>query len=181
MNKRIAILAAGLVALCGVAYAQTQNLNLPGAAQQNLNTPSVFYQGTWTPIIVGSATPGTGSTVYTIQSGSYEIIGRNVTVRFNVQGAATPGAVSDSGNVEIIGLPIAAGGVALSSDVGVCDIDAFGNVTLSGGFGGLAATITPGQTIIQIVQSGTGKGIAGLPVTSLATPAFIGKCSYHAP
>ena len=63
------------------------------------NTLDDYEEGTWTPTIAGTSTVGTAS--YNFQHGSYEKIGRQVTVRGFVDFSSATG----TGSIRIQGLP----------------------------------------------------------------------------
>jgi len=58
-----------------------------------------YEEGTWTPVVVGSSTPGTGT--YTTQVGRYTKIGNRVFFNLNLNWSAHTG----SGDMSITGLP----------------------------------------------------------------------------
>ena len=67
------------------------------------NTLDDYEEGTWTPVIIGSSSAGSGT--YSTQSGTYTKVGRTVTFQF----AMTWTNHSGSGNIEIGGFPFNAG------------------------------------------------------------------------
>ncbi len=182
MNTVNRILAAAVLAVSMaffVPFAAAQNLNLPGGQLNNFNTPSGFQGGQWLPLV--ATLTSTNSFTMSTQAGTYEIIGRQVTVRFNaVTSTSTTGA---SGQLLMTGLPVAAG--SSSSDYGVCNLDQFGGVTLDAGFGGAAGTISPGTATIQFTESGSGKAFQNLLVNNVNTNGgsltLVGSCVYHSP
>lgn len=194
MIKKIAF-AFSVVALLLSGAASGQNLNQPGGQLNNLNVPSGFQGGTWTPVLSGLATttattptnntPGTFT--YQYQTGSYEIIGRQVTARFNLATLST--VVSPGGIIGITGLPVAATLAGTPTpDYGTCQIETYNGMSFDSGYSGLAGIITPGTTIIGLIESGSGKSIAMLGALSggvvgvTSTPTqIIGVCNYHSP
>lgn len=65
----------------------------------NANTLDEYEEGTWTPVVVGTTTAGTGT--YTTQTGSYTKIGRLVFIESNCAWSAHTG----TGPMQIDGLP----------------------------------------------------------------------------
>jgi hypothetical protein len=58
-----------------------------------------YEEGTWTPVVIGTTTAGTGT--YGVQTGSYTKVGRLVTVVCGLAWSAHTG----TGNTQITGLP----------------------------------------------------------------------------
>jgi hypothetical protein len=79
----------------GISFPSTQS------AQSDANTLDDYEEGTWTPVISGSTTAGTGT--YTAQVGTYTKIGNLVTVSAYVLLTAHTG----TGNLLFTGLPFA--------------------------------------------------------------------------
>jgi len=77
----------------GITFPATQS------ASSNANTLDDYEEGTWTPVVVGTSTTGTGT--YTVQSGSYTKVGRLVTVICDLTWSAHTG----TGNIQVSGLP----------------------------------------------------------------------------
>lgn len=173
--KRILFALIGLL-FTATAYAQPANLNNPG--QSNLNLPGLPYaQGTWTPTISASTTSPT-ITSYDTQVGTYEVEGRQITVRFNV--GYTTSTVSPVGNLYISGLPFTSSSTANSQ--GICTVANYNVLNLTSGFTQVSGVISPNQTAILIQQNGSGKvptvvnGNAGI-----TTPVNLtGMCIYYA-
>jgi hypothetical protein len=129
--------------------------------------------GTWTPAITTSGTAGTPA--YSVQVGSYEIIGRTVLVRFSITLSGWTG--SPTGNVSISGLPTLSANTA--NDNGGCHIHSYvvAGLTTSNAMAG--GQIVPNSTSIALTQGST-------TTTSLITAAQIGTtatlfgfCNYH--
>ena len=114
-----------------------------GAAAQNLDD---YEEGTWTPVLVGSTTAGT-ATFVTGPTGTYTIIGNQVTVYFDWNISAHTG----TGALRITGLPF-----ALGSGVGVGAI-MDGNYTYSAGRTKLVPYVVS-SSILRIYQTGDGLG-----------------------
>jgi hypothetical protein len=79
----------------GITFPATQS------ASTDANTLDDYEEGTWTPVISGSGTAGTGT--YAAQVGTYTKIGNIVTVSAYVSITAHTG----SGNILFTGLPFA--------------------------------------------------------------------------
>ena len=95
-TKRV---SAPNISSCGqLAFPATQN------ASSNANTLDDYEEGTFTPVIKGSTSEGTGT--YTTQTGAYTKIGRLV----NFALAVTITAHDGTGSMRIDGLPFSQGG-----------------------------------------------------------------------
>jgi hypothetical protein len=85
-----------------------------GAASGGQNAS--YIAGTWLPVVTASVTNGTP--VYSIQVGSYEIIGRQVMARFTI--ALTGWGGTPSGSVQI-SLPVPSINISNEFGGGVMD------------------------------------------------------------
>lgn len=133
------------------------------------STLPLDVEGTWTPTIIGSTS---GGYTLTQQNGTYERIGRHVTVRFFVQASA---ASSPVGNVLIGGLPL-----TNSSDLGFCYFGQVNGTTNSTNYTWFAGTIGAGASTITLEQNGSGQNGTTVPVGNApSTPAYLGVCEYH--
>jgi hypothetical protein len=83
----------GNVSASGITFPATQS------ASGNANTLDDYEEGTWTPVIAGLTSAGTGT--YDTQNGTYTKIGRQVTVGFFIGWTAHTG----TGDMSITGLP----------------------------------------------------------------------------
>lgn len=126
---------------------------------------------TWTPVVTTSGTPGTP--VYVIQVGSYEAIGRQVTVRFVVSLSSWGGV--PTGNLIVAGLPVASS--AASNDFGSCTIGQYTVTTLTGTT--MTGYVSPGASAITFQQSSTTGSSAVTAAQAGATVQIIGACFYH--
>jgi hypothetical protein len=146
---------------------------LANAANANSGFPT-YVAGGWTPTITTSATVGTPA--YTVQLGTYEIIGRQVTARFTIVLSGWTG--SPTGSVLVGGLPVAAGGVA--NDNGQCRITFYTVVGLAAsniGMSGVISAATPSTiTLQQASNTATTQPTAAQIGT---TPTLSGICNYH--
>ena len=79
----------------GIKFPATQ------AASADVNTLDDYEEGTWTPVVAGSASAGTGT--YTIQEGTYTKIGNIAITNCYIAWSAHTG----TGDFTIIGLPFA--------------------------------------------------------------------------
>jgi hypothetical protein len=85
-----------------------------------------YEEGTWTPVVVGTTTSGTGT--YTTQLGTYTKIGRVVTLQCTLAWSAHTG----TGNIAISGIPFTNGGITAVGSVFASNMD----------FGTLATQLT---------------------------------------
>ncbi len=176
-----AVVSATVAAVFVTTIVWGQNLNQPGGQLNNLNVPSAFQGGTWLPQLAtsGSAT----SLSMSSQAGSYEIIGRQVSIRFNGASSTSTAGMTTTDILTITGLPIAAG--TSTGDYGVCDVDVFSGVKVATGYGGIAGVITPGASTIMITQAGSNKPWQAIQAANIdntgGTLTLIGKCVYHSP
>lgn len=182
---RKVLCAVALAMLLAVGHAYAQNLNQPSGQLNNLNTSSSFQGGVWVPVLAGATTNGT--LTYSTQAGSYEIIGRQVQVRFAIIGTLTNGTTY-GGALQITGLPIAV--TSSTGDYGTCNVDIFGGFTVDSGYGGLAGIVTPGTSTIGLIESGSAKlplllgsagGIGGAMAITSSPVTLVGNCLYRNP
>ena len=157
MRKILAALAT--LALITAANAQTIS-----------STPVPYAIGTWTPTIVSS---GGGTPTYSAQTGFYEQIGRQVTVRFTVT-LATLGTLA-AGTASVGGLPFPASGT------GTCIISQYGSVTLAASNWGIGGLILDTTSVLALVSfNNTTSTLLQAATHITATSFFIGMCSYKA-
>jgi len=117
-------------------FAAGEGVVFNGDAIAAANTLDDYEEGTWTPVL----SDGTNNATMDIQIGTYEKIGRQVTIRGYIS-TASLGSVS--GNIQIAGLPFAA-----SSDIN-------SRSSMSAGYGA-SFSITAGYSVGgQILPSGT--------------------------
>jgi hypothetical protein len=94
------------------------------------STLANYVTGTFTPVVEGTGTAGTGT--YTTQSGTYTRIGNRVFVSFKVAWSAHTGV----GNLFITGLPVTGASATARLDgscaVGAYEVPAFVNLATSG-------------------------------------------------
>jgi hypothetical protein len=110
--------------------------------------------GTWTPSLQGSTLGGTPT--YTIQSGTWEKVGRMVTARFSVATSALGGP---TGSMQISGLPFTS--VNSANDNGGCTIHFMSGVTLDAGYVTLTGSVAPNTSLVALQELGSGH--AGQP------------------
>lgn len=129
-----------------VNFPDTQN------SSSDANTLDDYEEGTWTPVIYGTSTAGTGT--YTSQLGTYTKIGRVVHITMQVAITAHTG----TGNMRISGLPFAAslGTIAYAPLAG----PHASNVTLSAN-NHMICGIYNSQSYIELLQEPTGGGAQG--------------------
>ena len=111
------------------------------------NTLDDYEEGTWVPIVAGATTQGTAS--YNFQDGSYEKIGRQVTLRGFIDWTSHTG----TGVLEIRGLPF-------PSFAGTFDFIQTGsimvnNVVFPAGYTMATAYMPNGSTAMKIFLSGS--------------------------
>lgn len=127
---------------------------------------------TWTPTVTTSGTVGTPA--YSAQVGTYEVIGRQVTVRVTVALSGWTG--SPTGNVSIAGLPLTSANV--SNDNGVCH---FGSYVVNGltASNVLVGVVQPNTSTILLQQIGntTSANVSAAQIGT--TPTLVGMCNYH--
>lgn len=148
-------------------------LSVPALAD-GINIPPVPIQGAWSPTITGASTPGTGQT-YTIQVGSYEQIGRQVTIRFTI---LLSSAGTASGNLQINNLPFTSANV--TNDFGTCYISQYTVTGLTALNYGVSGSIAPNTAFVSM-YSGSNTGTNAVTVAQGgATLLLVGSCSYRA-
>ena len=127
-----------------------------GGTQANLNW---YEEGTWTPVMTGNATPGTGT--YTTQSGYFTRIGRTVFVQCTIAWTAHTGTGS-----MYISLPYT---VAAGLQYGMNVID-YQNLSVTGT---ACIETRPGfASSVLIVSPATGGSVTTIPFDSAATVLF---------
>lgn len=172
------------LALCSSAHAQSYfstGFQIGGAAPSNhipcgngTNYVDCGAAAAWTPTITTSGTVGTPS--YTTQTGSYEQIGRQVTVRFYVQLSGT-WTGSPTGNVSVAGLPVASANTA--TDYGSCIISFYQVTGLAASNVGVTGFIAPNTSIINLFQA-SNTATTAITVAQFGVSGWVvGMCSYH--
>ena len=78
-----------------------------------------YEEGTWTPVVRGGTTAGTGT--YSAQTGTYIKVGKQVTLNFDYEISAHTG----SGPLEISGLPFASSSTSGYETTGSCMATSF--------------------------------------------------------
>lgn len=144
----------------GVGFPATQ------VASSDANTLDDYEEGSFTPVIEGQTTVGTGT--YSIQVGRYTKIGNLVTVQIHLNWTAHTG----TGNMLIANLPFTSSGVG--NLVGGVSIGYIDNLALSAGNIPLAYVLNA-NTRIQLAQTPTGGGaVALVPMDTSATIVITG-------
>lgn len=131
-----------------------------------------YASGSWTPTITTSGTVGTPA--YSIQVGTYEQIGRQVTVRFNIALSGWTG--SPTGSVFITGLPFTSANVA--NDIGICHFPTYAVTGLTAS-NILTAQVNINVTTIALGQVSSTATSAVTAAQAGTTPTLVGMCSYH--
>lgn len=122
-----------------------------GSAPIPAALPLVYKEGTWTPVLVGATTAGTQT--YSVQDGTYRVIGDLCHVTFRISLSAFDAATA--GAVRISGLPFTARTIA-SGDEDALGVSAWGGITLGAGYTHLSLRIFSGLTIVSIIENGSG-------------------------
>jgi hypothetical protein len=129
----------------GISFPATQS------AQSDANTLDDYEEGTWTPVISGSTTAGTGT--YTARVGTYTKIGNLVTVSAYVLLTAHTG----TGNLVFTGLPFAS--ELRTNGYQSATIGYISNLALTAN-NYLQAYIGPNSLDIAMIQTPVGGGAA---------------------
>ena len=130
----------------------------------------------WTPTLYGFSTAGTVTMASGYPVGSYTIANGSVSAWAHIVTTAISGAV---GNAVMGGLPVAAG--SSTQDNGDCAFGRIGGVTLTSGYTFMGASVTYGQTAIQLNQFGSGEPTLAINAgTELANATELQLvCHYH--
>lgn len=143
-----------------LGVASATSINFGGTALSN------YTEGTFTPAVTTDGTVGTPA--YTLQQGSYERIGRQVSGRLIILLSGWTG--SPTGNVSISGLPLTSANV--SNDFGgamAFSYTVFGLAALSVGIGGV---INPNTSAVILKQYSNTAGSA-ITAAQFGTTALI--------
>jgi hypothetical protein len=150
-----------------------QTCTLGSTCQTAISAQSDYTATTWTPAVTTTSTAGTPA--YTTQVGSYERLGRQVTVRFDITLSGWTG--SPSGNVEISGLPVAAANT--SNDYGTCAISNYAVTGLAASNIGITGLIAPNTSVIILYQNSNTASSLITAAQIGTTATLIGFCNYH--
>lgn len=142
--------------------------SVAGTGSMTLST-----EGTWTPVISTDATVGTPA--YSIQVGSYEKVGRQVTARFSISLSGWTG--SPTGNVIITGLP--ATSTSTTNDNGVCTVSSYLVSGLAAANTGIGGAVLPSSTTILLRSYGNAQSNVITAAQAGTTPVLIGMCNYR--
>jgi hypothetical protein len=125
----------------------TSGINFNASGGSTLDS---YEEGTWTPVYIGATTAGTAS--YSIQTGSYTRVGRQVTVQFYITWSGGTG----TGAGRITGLPFTSANVnnRVYFNTGI-----FSNYTLTASNVGYFS-IVPNTSFIGVDQYPVGGGAA---------------------
>lgn len=124
----------------------------------------------WTPTLSTDATAGTPA--YSVQTGTYEQVGKLVVAHFAIVLSGWTG--SPTGNVQINGLPVADG-----SNYGSCSISRWAFTGLSALNYSIAALVNPGASVAILQQSGSTGTITITAAQVGTTPTIVGNCIYN--
>lgn len=132
-----------------------------------------YSASTWVPAITTSGT--TGTPAYTVQVGSYEQIGRQITVRFNITLSSWSG--SPTGNIQISGLPLTS--TATANDYGICHVGAYVVTGLPASNFGIGGVVLPSSNLITIFTYASTTDTSITAAQFGATGFVAGMCSYR--
>jgi hypothetical protein len=122
-----------------------------------------YEEGTWTPVVVGATTPGTGT--YTTQVGRYTKIGNRVFFNLNLNWSAHTGA----GDMSIAGLPFTSN----STSGNASSLSAWvSNLTLSA-LNILTPIVNTNSTSVSFFQTPAGGGAVGLVTLDTSAQVII--------
>ena len=128
------------------------------------NTLDDYEEGDWTPSIQGSTAAGTAS--YSFQLGSYEKIGRQVTVRGHVDFSSATG----TGNMQVAGLPYTSNPASFASiQPGPMMI---ADVTFPSGKSYANAYVPNGSNKVSVFCSGSNSTYAPQPMEAAGKMIF---------
>ncbi len=133
-----------------------------------------YAVGTWVPTLLAS-TPGTPTYNTTNSVGTYEIIGRQVTLRGRVQ--LTNWIGSPSGPIQIGGFPVPA--TSATQNFGACFITQYTGTTPAPSFG-VTGIMNPGDALATLLTA-TATGSVNIDASTIGTttPQFIFYCNYR--
>ena len=133
----------------GITFPATQS------ASSDANTLDDYEEGTFTPVLEGTTTAGTGT--YTTQNGFYTKIGNKVFIQLTIRWTAHTG----TGNMKITGLPFTSNGTGVNPVTYICY---FVNIALTALNYPLAVQ-DQGTSVILLRQAPTGGGAdANIPM-----------------
>lgn len=149
------LLLMGLATATGDAKIQVSNgMRIdPGTVSADVNTLDYYQEGSFTPVVVGAATAGTGT--YTTQTGRYTRIGNRVFITIRVLWTAHTG----TGTLDISGLPFTVGSLASPLSIMAS------NLTFTGQ---LCCYAQAGTTLLRVATAATGVALAGLAMDTAA-------------
>lgn len=162
----------GIVTTAGqIAFPAVHN------ASAGVNTLDDYEENVFTPVLT-FVTPGDLAVTYSIQSGYYTKIGRQVTAHFHVATSAFTHTTA-SGFVNITGLPFAAANLTNNA--------AFGSLIFRGitkaTFTQFTARVVENTSLIEIIASGSGIAVGSVGVPDMPTGGTVllrGSITYFA-
>jgi hypothetical protein len=153
-DKSLALQGATSQTGAGITFPATQS------ASTNANTLDDYEEGTWTPIIVGASTAGTGT--YTIQVGTYTKVGRLVTVTCTIVWTAHTG----TGIMQISSIPFTVANI--NANVEYTAVPEFFNMTMPASTTPFVITAN-NATVLTLYSQAVGTGaLTGLQMDSFA-------------
>jgi hypothetical protein len=152
---------ASPIVTTGAIDLQSGQIKFPAAqsASSNVNTLDDYEEGTWTPVLT-FATPGNVAVTYSNQAGGYTKIGNLILASFCVITSAFTHTTA-SGNIQLTGLPFAAGNVASNFHYGALQ---WSGITKAG-YTSVVSRIDPNTAIVIFIAS------ASAAVSSLVVAA----------
>lgn len=115
----------------------------------------VGKMGTWTPVLIGSTTPGTQT--YATQTGNYIRMGDMIFISMLLVLSAFDAATA--GNIQITGLPFTLPS-SFTNFVGAYSIGQWGGFTFAAGYTQLNAQTQSNDAIIRLLKGGSAKAAA---------------------
>lgn len=150
-------------------------------ASSDSNTLDDYEEGTWTPTLT-FGTPGNLAVTYTIRSGRYVKIGRQVSLSFSIL-TATFTHTTAAGNCNVTALPFnpvnVAGGHAWAMSTAWTGI----NQPAAGGYSQIGMFVIANMTTIFVTAFGFAKAVAFITAADMPTGGTVeydGSVSYEA-
>lgn len=135
-----------------------------------------YVEGTWTPAITTDGTVGTPA--YSVQVGTYEKVGRQVTARFDIQLSGWTG--TPTGNISISGLPVTS--TSTANDFGHCFVGTYLVTGLAALSYGITGRVVVNGTTAAFGQNATTGGGPAVTLTAAqvgTTGILQGACFYR--
>jgi hypothetical protein len=155
-NQREVLIGTGTRTANGGVLQIAGGITFPATdvAASNGNTLDDYEEGTFTPVIEGTTTAGTGT--YSVQEGKYLKIGKRVSFYVNFNWSAHTG----TGNIRVSGLPFTSANARQPPLYVVC-----GNLTFSGQ---IAADMNNNSAQFDLLQISSNTGLSGVAMDTAA-------------